>query len=151
MKIKAIHSLLAGIALAASLQPSLAQTSQQDCQDALNAANAGKTAANVLISNAEQDLKTKVNAARACIEAFGAAGARLTILAGGYDLSGIQSMMSQAACSVIQNRLSSAVASIPNIAIPVYNPGAAVSVPAVVAPKPASFWANLTNTILGAN
>lgn len=127
----------------------LAALAQSDCQDAQTAANTGKATANETINNVEQDLKTKVNAARACIEAFGAAGARITILMGGFDLAPIQNMMTQAACSVIQKGASSIT---PSFTAPVFNlPSPSVKVPTVPTQPAATpgFWESLANSILG--
>jgi len=138
---------------AALAQPAIAQTTAQDCAAVTNAAITGRNDANVQVEAMEQDLKTRVSAARACIEAFGAAGARLTVLMGGVDLAPIQNMVAQAACSIIQKGASSVTSAIPSVATPVYN-AATQAMPTFGQAPPTSgagFWQNLSNRILGGN
>lgn len=110
MKFKSTRMACAAIMCLAVLRPGLAQTAAKDCEDVYRAQGNAQKAATDRIVNAEQEFKATVAAARACLEAFGAAAARMTILLGAADLAPIQNMVAQAACSVIQKGASSAVA-----------------------------------------
>jgi hypothetical protein len=135
---------LAVIVLTACIGPAIAQTTQQECQDVINAANNGKTAANVLINNAEQDLRNRLEATRTCLEAFGAASARTTIMLGGFDLGPIQNMLASAACSIIEKGASSITAAVPSLPPIVYTPVA----PAPLPEPELSVWEKLAKLFL---
>ncbi len=91
------------------MQPAMANTPQKRCEDVYRAQFGALDVANKTIANAEQEFKTGLAAARACLEAFGAAAARLTILMGATDLAPVQNLVAQAACNIIQQKASSAV------------------------------------------
>lgn len=108
--IRSIRMVALAIACSAAfVQPGLAQTASADCEAVYRAQGNAQKAAVETIGNAEQSFKDKVSAARACLEAFGAAAARITILMGASDLASVQNMVAQAACSVIERKAGSVV------------------------------------------
>lgn len=127
-----------------------AQSAQTNCQLVTETAERAKKVEKDRLGELEQQTKTKIDTAQLCLEAFAAAAAKLTVLAPGLDLGPIQSIMADAACSVIQKNASSVIPnipSIPNIQVP--NLPNLPTMP-TMPPQP-SIWDRLTNLILGAN
>lgn len=107
MKKKIFQKTAILMALVLPLSSFAVTSSEQDCDDISNSAYNGRNAANTRIATTDSTVKKGIETARTCLEQFGDAASRQSIVIGGFDMGGLRNVLGNTACSIIPTTLPS--------------------------------------------
>lgn len=94
---------------------SLAQSVQDNCEAVERAAVSGRDQANSRISSIEQVVNRQAQSARSCLERFGDAASRQSMLIGPFDLAPLRNALMDQACNMIQGSTQAVTSQLPTM------------------------------------